>query len=129
MPLVRIEMLAGRSIDERRAVLQAVHDAIVEGFEVPDDDRTQRIVEHDRVNFEIPPRRSDRYTLIEITAFPGRSVEAKRRVYRAIVRNLGELGVPAADVSIVIHEPPLEDWGIRGGRSADEVDLGYRLDV
>ena len=129
MPLVRIEMLAGRSADERTAILQAVHGAIVEGFEVPDDDRTQRIIEHDPVNFEIPPGRSDRYTLIEITAFPGRSVEAKRRLYRAVVRNLGELGVPAGDVTIVLHEPPLEDWGIRGGRSADEVDLGYRLDV
>ena len=129
MPLVRIEVIGERKAEERTALFDAVHAAIVEGFEVPDDDRTQRLVEHPPTHFEIPPGRSDRYTLIEITAFPGRSVQAKRALYRALVRTLGELGVPETDVSIVLHEPPMEDWGIRGGRSADEVDLGYRIDV
>ncbi|MGH2527555.1 MAG: tautomerase family protein [Actinomycetota bacterium] len=129
MPLVRIEILEGRSVNERRQLLQAVHDALVEAFEIPDDDRTQRIVEYDLINFEIPPGKSDRYTLIEITGFPGRSRTAKALLYKAIVHRLSDLGVDAADVSIVLHEPPMENWGIRGGRPADEVDLGYRLDV
>lgn len=129
MPLVRIEVLEGRSVSETRGLLGAVHEALIEAFAIPDDDRTQRVVEHDRDHFEIPPGRSEKYTLVEITAFPGRSVEAKRALYRAIVRNLGGIGVPADDVSIVIHEPPMENWGIRGGHSADEVDLGYRLDI
>lgn len=46
-----------------------------------------------------------------------------------IVRRLGKLGIDAADVSVVIHELVMENWGIRGGRPADEVDLGYGLDV
>jgi phenylpyruvate tautomerase PptA (4-oxalocrotonate tautomerase family) len=129
MPHVRIEILEGRSVDERRQLLQAVHDALVEAFEIPDDDRTQRIVEYDPINFEIPPGKSDRYTLIEITAFPGRSRAAKAALYEAVVSRLGDLGVDATDVSIVLQEPPLESWGVRGGHPADEVDLGYRLDV
>jgi phenylpyruvate tautomerase PptA (4-oxalocrotonate tautomerase family) len=129
MPHVRIEILEGRSANERRQLLQAVHDALVEAFEIPDDDRTQRIVEYDPINFENPPGKSDRYTLIEITAFPGRSRMAKAALYKAIVHRLGDLGVDAADVSIVVHEPRMENWGIRGGRPADEVDLGYRLDL
>ena len=129
MPLVRIEILEGRSVNERRQLLQAVHDALVEAFEIPDEDRTQRIVEYDPINFEIPPGKSERYTLIEITAFPGRSRTAKAALYEASVRRLGKLGIDAADVSVVIHEPVMENWGIRGGRPADEVDLGYRLDV
>jgi phenylpyruvate tautomerase PptA (4-oxalocrotonate tautomerase family) len=129
MPLVRIEILEGRSVDERRQLLQAVHDALVEAFEIPDDDRTQRIVEYDPDNFEIPPGKSERFTLIEVTAFPGRSRAAKAALYEAVVRRLCDLGVDAADVSIVVQEPPMENWGIRGGRPADEVDLGYRLDV
>jgi phenylpyruvate tautomerase PptA (4-oxalocrotonate tautomerase family) len=129
MPLVRIEIIEGRSVDERRQLLQAVHEALVEAFEIPDDDRTQRIIEHDSVNFEIPPGSSERYTLIEITAFPGRSRDAKAALYDAIVRRLADVGVEANDVSVVLHEPPMEDWGIRGGRPADAVDLGYRLDV
>ena len=129
MPLVRIEIIEGRSVEERRQLFEAIHEALVEAFEIPEDDRIQRIVEHERANFEIPPGSSDRYTLIEITAFPGRSRTAKAVLYESIVRRLGGLGIDANDVSIVVQEPPMENWGVRGGRSADEVDLGYRLDV
>lgn len=129
MPLVRIEVLKGRSSADKERLLQAVHSALVEAFEVPEDDRTQRLVEHEPEDFEIPSARSQAFTLVEITAFVGRSLWAKRALYATIVRNLGEVGVPPDDVLIVIHEPPLENWGIRGGKSADEVDLGYRLDI
>ena len=39
------------------------------------------------------------------------------------------MGTPAGDVSVVLLEPPMENWGIRGGKAASDVDLGYRLDV
>jgi phenylpyruvate tautomerase PptA (4-oxalocrotonate tautomerase family) len=129
MPHVRIEIVKGRSLAERRQLFQAVHDALMEAFRIPDDDRIQRIVEHDAENFEIPPGSSDRYTLIEITAFPGRSAEAKRHLYRVLVQRLGEIAVDPMDVSVAIMEPALESWGLRGGRSAAEVDLGISLDV
>lgn len=129
MPLVRIEIIRGRSLAERKRLLDVVHDALVEAFGIPDDDRTQRMIEHDPENFEIPPGAGDRYTLIEITAFPGRSPTAKRHLYQALVRNLGASGVPASDISVVLHEPPMENWGIRGGKPASEVDLGFRVEV
>jgi phenylpyruvate tautomerase PptA (4-oxalocrotonate tautomerase family) len=129
MPLVRIEILRGRPAEEKQRLFDAVHDALVEAFGIPDDDRTQRIVEHDRENFEIPPGASDRFSLIEITAFPGRSVAAKRRLYEEIVRGAESVGILAIDVSVVLVEPPMENWGIRGGKAASDVDLGYRLDV
>jgi phenylpyruvate tautomerase PptA (4-oxalocrotonate tautomerase family) len=129
MPHVRIEILKGRSLEERRRLLQVVHDALMEAFRIPDEDRTQRIVEHKPENFEIRPGSSDRYTLIEITAFPGRSAEAKRDLFRALVQRLSEIGIEPMDVSVVILEPTLESWGIRGGHSAADVDLGFPLDV
>jgi phenylpyruvate tautomerase PptA (4-oxalocrotonate tautomerase family) len=129
MPLVRIEIVGGRSLAERKRLLDGVHDALVEAFGIPDDDRTQRMIEHDPENFEIPPGAGERYTLIEITAFPGRSPTAKRHLYQALVRNLGAAGVPASDISVVLHEPPMENWGIRGGKPASEVDLGVRVEI
>jgi len=78
VPLVRIEIVKGRSLEERRRLFQAVHAALMEAFRIPDDDRTQRIVEHEPENFEIPPGSSNRYMLIEITAFPGRCPKARR---------------------------------------------------
>jgi phenylpyruvate tautomerase PptA (4-oxalocrotonate tautomerase family) len=129
MPLVRMEIIRGRSLAERKRLLDGVHDALVEAFGIPDDDRTQRMIEHDPENFEIPPGSGERYTLIEITAFPGRSPTAKRHLYQALVHNLGAAGVPASDISVVLHEPPMENWGIRGGKPASEVDLGFRVEI
>jgi len=129
MPLVRIEIIRGRSLAERKRLLDGVHDALVEAFRIPDDDRTQRMIEHNPENFEIPTGAGGRYTLIEITAFPGRSLTAKRHLYQALVRNLGAAGVPASDISVVLHEPPMENWGITGGKPTSEVDLGFRVDV
>ena|SRR5829696_10526089 len=50
--------------------------------------------------------------------FAGRSTDAKRRLYRAVVTNLGRLGIPPTDVVIVLREEPPENWGIRGGTPA-----------
>jgi phenylpyruvate tautomerase PptA (4-oxalocrotonate tautomerase family) len=61
--------------------------------------------------------------------FAGRSRRAKRLLYQALVRNLGKLGIAPADVFVVLHEPPVENWGIRGGQMASEVDLGFEAQV
>lgn len=50
-------------------------------------------------------------------------------LYKAIVRNFGALGIGANDVMIVLHEVPRENWGIRGGVPASEVDLGLNVYV
>lgn len=113
----------------RNSSLKQFNSALVEAFDIPDDDRTQRLVEHERDNLEIDSGRSEKYTLVEITAFPGRSPSAKRALSQAMVRNLVEAGVPADDILIVLLEPPMANWGIPGGKSADEVDLGFSVDV
>jgi phenylpyruvate tautomerase PptA (4-oxalocrotonate tautomerase family) len=77
----------------------------------------------------VAPGKSEKMVLVEIAMFPGRSRVAKRTLYKGIVERLGALGVPAADVMIVLSEPPLENWGIRGGFPADEVDIGFELKV
>lgn len=45
------------------------------------------------------------------------------------MRDLGDLGTPAKDIFIVLHEPPMENFDIRGGVAASEVDLGFELRV
>ena len=41
----------------------------------------------------------------------------------------GSLGIDANDITIVLHEVPLDNWGIRGGKPASEVDLGFNVNV
>lgn len=129
MPLASIDIFEGRSSSEKQALLQAVHDAMVEALKIPEDDRTYRLREYRREEFWTSPGKSDKYTIIEISLFPGRSLEAKRRLYQAIIRNLGALGTPPNDVFIVLHEPPMENGGIRGGVPASEVDMGFEVRV
>jgi phenylpyruvate tautomerase PptA (4-oxalocrotonate tautomerase family) len=129
MPLVRVEIRAGWSHAEKARLLDAIHAAAVEALKIPDEDRTQILTEHAAEAFEIPPGKSERFTLVEVTMFAGRSLDAKRRLYRAVVRNLGGLGIAQFDVLIVLHEVPLENWGIRGGTPASDVDLGFEVGV
>lgn len=78
-----------------------------------------RYVVHAPELFTVPPGKTTNYMLVEYRLFPGRSPEAKRRLYESIVRRLGALGVTPADILIVIQEPPLENWGIGAARRPD----------
>lgn len=131
MALARIEILRGRSPQEKDGILSAVRAALSEALQAPADDPVVRLAEYPREEFLVPypERHSDRYTLVEITMFAGRSMRTKRRLYAAIVDRLGRLDVPANDVLIVLHEPPMESWGVDGGTPASEVDVGFKVDI
>ena len=128
MPIVHVHIARGRSVADRQAILESVHAALVEAFQIPDDDRTQILHEHDPEHFE--SEKGPEFTLIELTVFPGRSLDAKRQLYASLVRNLKRApGIAPEKVLVVLHEPSLPDWGIRGGKSGADVDIGFRLDV
>jgi phenylpyruvate tautomerase PptA (4-oxalocrotonate tautomerase family) len=61
--------------------------------------------------------------------FAGRTLEAKRSLYRGIVENLESLGIPRDHVKILLREIPREDWGIRGGQAGSDIDLGFDAEV
>lgn len=130
MPLVKVEIFKGKSPEYKKALLNGIHRALVKILKIPENDRTQRLYELDKENFEIVPTRSKEYSLIEITMIKGRSNETKKRLYKAIVENLADdPNIDDNDLTIVIFEPPLENWGIRGGKPASEVELGFKIDV
>lgn len=129
MPLVKIECRRGSSTAVKKQLLDGVHDALVACFKIPDSDRHQRFIEHAPEDFEIPPGKGERFTIVELMVFPGRSLDAKRALYREIVARFGAAGIPATDVFIVLHEVPLDNWGLRGGIPGSEVKLGFELKV
>ncbi|MBI5680795.1 MAG: tautomerase family protein [Methanobacterium sp.] len=130
MPLVKIEIRKGKSAEHKKAILDGVHDALVKSIKIPDHDRFQRLYELNNENFESPPNKTDNVTLIEITMFKGRTMSAKKDLYKAIVDNLAKNpGIDGDDIVIILIEPPLENWGIRGGKPANEVDLGFNINV
>lgn len=128
MPVAKIEVRRARRVEEVQAFIQAVYDAQREALKVPEGDRQIRYVEHAPERFAVPPGKTENYTFIEIILLPGRSQQAKKALYAGIVRRLGELGVAPTDIFIVLHEPPLENWGIRG-LPGTEIDFGFDLKV
>lgn len=129
MPLAKIEVRKKWSPEQTQAIIEAIYLAQRESLQVPEDDRQIRLIEYAPEHFHVPPGRSENFTLVEITLFAGRSIDAKRSLYQAIVKNLGMVGIAPTDVFIVLNEVALENWGIRGGIPASDVDLGFKVNV
>lgn len=128
MASAKIEVRKSRSASEIADLIDAVYQAVREALKVPDNDNHIRYIEHKPEHFAVPPGNSENRTFVEITLFPGRSLNAKRKLYQSIVRRFGELGIVPSDIFIVLNEPSLDNWGIRG-MPASEIDLGFKLDV
>jgi phenylpyruvate tautomerase PptA (4-oxalocrotonate tautomerase family) len=131
MPSVLIEVRRAYSQEQEIALIEAVHAALREAFRILPHDRHVRLVVHEPHRFACPPGRAqpDLYTHISIDAFAGRSLQAKRNLYVAIVTNLERMSIPRDHVKILLREIPPENWGIRGGQAACDVELGFKVDV
>ena len=129
MPISRIEARKRWSMEDKRRLMETVHNALMAAFKIPPEDKLIRVVEYDPEDFIVPPGSTENYVLIELSIFPGRSLDAKRQLYRAIVDGFGKRGIAPTDIRIVLHEVPMENWGIRGGIPASEVDLGFSVNV
>ena len=131
MPSVLIEVRKSYAPEQETALMEAVHAALVSAFRILSTDRNVRLVAHEPHRFACPPNLAQPalYTHISVDAFAGRSLDAKRALYRAIVENLGALGIPRDHVKILLRELPRENWGIRGGQAAIDVELGFKVEV
>lgn len=115
MPLVRIELVRGRTVEQRQRIGDAVHRALVETIGVPERDRFQLITEHsgsdlvyDREYLNI--KRTDGIVIIQITLSTGRTAAQKRALFRRIAENLAELDIRREDVWINLVEVARENW-------------------
>src|SRR5512145_3356407 len=108
MPLVHVHLCAGRTPAQKRSILDALHAAFVEALKLPPADRNQLVHEYAPADFEC--RYGPEGIFVEATVFPGRSLDAKRRLYRLIAEGLegAGAGLRRDQVLIVLHEPPLE---------------------
>ena len=122
MPLLNIHVVRGRSEDQTATLLQAIHDAMVEAFEVPVRDRYQVLQEHEpqRLIMEdtgLGFERTNNRILIHVTTRP-RSREMKERFYALLVDQLGKrCGVSPEDIMVSCVENSDADWTFGFGRA------------
>jgi phenylpyruvate tautomerase PptA (4-oxalocrotonate tautomerase family) len=130
MPSTLIEVRRTYTPEAQVQLMNAVHSALVVAFKIPVEDRFIRLAEfapHAMVN-GLRDGVADTYMRVTIDCFSGRSIAAKRELYREIVGRLGEHGVPREHVSILLRESPPENWGA-GGVAASDYDLGFEINV
>jgi 4-oxalocrotonate tautomerase len=123
MPLVRIDLLNGKTPEYRAQVGQLVYRAMLDTLAVPKDDRFQVITEHDRTGLQFDRtylglERSDDCIFIQVTLNAGRTLEVKKRFYKAVADRLHEaLQLRREDVLINLVEVQKENWSFGNGEA------------
>ena len=106
-----------------------IHSCVIDALQYPKDKRAHRFFSLDASDFYFPVGRTERYTIIEISMFDGRSIQAKKHLLRLLMERIHEqLGIALQDIEVTITETPKHNWGIRG-LPGDEVGLNYKIDV
>lgn len=123
MPLVRVDLPAGKSADVRNTIGQVIYDAMIKTLNVPKDDRFQVITEHPSGGLIVDPtylgiQRTAAAIIIQVTLNEGRSVELKKAFYKAVVDGLHErAGLRREDVVINLVEVKKENWSFGNGEA------------
>jgi phenylpyruvate tautomerase PptA (4-oxalocrotonate tautomerase family) len=123
MPLVRIDLPAGKPAGYGSAVGEVVYAAMIAVLNVPKDDRFQVITEHPGAGLIINPmylgiQRSKDAIVIQVTLNEGRTLEQKRGFYKAIADGLQErVGLRREDVTINLVEVKKENWSFGNGEA------------
>lgn len=129
MGQIKVFGLADELNKNKEKMSEVIHSCIVEGLKFPIEKKFQRFFPMDFDNFYFPSDRTEKYTIIEVSVFEGRSVEAKKEFIRLIYKGFREqLDISEKDIEITIFETPKFNWGIRG-LPGDELTLNYKVDV
>lgn len=122
MPLVRIDLIEGRTSAQKRDVADAIHTAIVQTYGIPERDRFQVITEHAADNIIAQDaglgfERTKNVVMVQIFTQAGRSDEDKEALYKAIHDNLHAVGLTSEDLFIGYNENGPQDWSFGFGRA------------
>jgi 4-oxalocrotonate tautomerase len=123
MPLVRIDLLEGKTLEYGVEIGQIVARALSEVLNVPKDDLFQVITTHAKTGLRFDQsylgiQRSDDCIFLQITLNSGRTVEMKQRFYKAVADGLHEaLKLRGEDILINLVEVPKENWSFGNGEA------------
>lgn len=122
MPLINIDLIEGRSDEQVQTLLDTVHRAMVDAFQVPERDRYQIVNEHrsgrlivEDTGLDIP--RTDKVVVIRAVSRP-RAEESKIRFYQLLAQQLQErCGIEPSDLMVSIVTNSDADWSFGHGRA------------
>lgn len=122
MPLMRIDMVRGRSQAEIQKILDIAYQTASTALHLRPRDRYQIVTQHDPEEMIIEDvslgfKRTTAFLMFSLTSSP-RKVENKQTFYKLLVKNLhDQLGIAPTDVMINITTNRYEDWSFVDGES------------
>ncbi|MEQ1715445.1 MAG: tautomerase family protein [Hyphomicrobium sp.] len=122
MPLLRFDLIEGRSDAELKTLLDAAHRAMLAAFKVPARDRYQIVHEHKPATMIIEdtglgiPRTKD-VVFLQVTSRP-RPPEQRQEFYKLLVAELEKsCGIKPSDVVVSLVSNSDADWSFGHGRA------------
>ena len=122
MPLVRIDLLEGRSDEELRALADTVQQCLEDVFAAPPHDRYQVITEHPpgRLILEdtgLGLERTHEQVVVQVFQ-QGRDTAQKQALYAALAERLErDCGLRPEDLVVTVAEVGRDDWSFGHGRA------------
>ena len=122
MPLLKFDVIQGRSDEQLRTLLNAAHEAMVQAFQVPHSDRYQVVNQHrpgelilEDTGLGYP--RSANVVLLTVVSRP-RTQEKKVEFYHLLVEKLqAACGLSPDDLIVSLVENTDADWSFGRGRA------------
>jgi hypothetical protein len=122
MPLLRFDLIEGRSEADIKTLLDAAHRAMLAAFAVPERDRYQIVHEHapsrmiiEDTGLGIP--RTEKVVFLQVTSRK-RKKRQKETFYRLLCEELqASCGISPSDVVVSFVENGDEDWSFGQGRA------------
>ncbi|MEM6848397.1 MAG: tautomerase family protein [Pseudomonadota bacterium] len=130
MPQVKVFGLRDVLKPIQTELSDAINECISIGLKFPSERRLQRFFLMDRDDFIYPAHeRTERYTIVEITTFEGRSEDTKRGLVRLFYEKVPPvIGCERVDLDVIIYEIPRHAWGLMG-EVGDEMSLSYKVEI
>jgi phenylpyruvate tautomerase PptA (4-oxalocrotonate tautomerase family) len=114
MPLVRIDLDESRDPQQRKAISNGIHEAMISAFGIPPGDRFQIITPHPADELVFDPAFLDvertSVIFIQIILVRRQTKEAKLAFYEDVAARLAPAGVRKEDLFIALVENQSEDW-------------------
>lgn len=126
---IKIYGVKGRLNPIKETLSNIIHSCMVDALEYPLDKKFHRFFPMDKEDFYFASERTESYTIIEISMFEGRTIQAKKQLVKLLFERINnQLNISPQDVEITIFETPKHNWGIRG-LPGDELALNYKVNI
>ena len=121
MPLVRIDLLEGKTAEFKTQLGELVYESMLETIGIPEEDKFVIVndLKAEELIFStnyLGVDRTEGIVIIQITMNEGRTTEVKKALYKTVAENLNNrLDIRKEDVFINLVEVNKENWSFGNG--------------